>query len=178
MKRLWAVTVLLLLCTTAAFSGTDSHDVSLTISTIAALRVYQSAGAISLTIAAPGTAGSLPPDVTNATSYLQYTVASFTVYRILVSASGTVPAGTVLTVVASNPGAGGGGVNKGASAGSVALTDGMSATPVLTSIQSCYTGNVSGEGSNLTYTYGVGGTFGDEVPGGGSLTVTYTLVTP
>jgi len=54
----------------------------------------------------------------------------------------------------------------------------MSATTVLNTIQNCYTGNGATDGSRLTYTYGVGGTFGDEVPGSGTLTVTYTLVSP
>ena len=57
-------------------------------------------------------------------------------------------------------------------------TAGMSATTVLNTIQNCYTGNGATDGSNLTYTYGVGGSFGDEVPGSGTLTVTYTLVSP
>lgn len=172
-----AVLVVLALAAASAFAAvTDTHTVSLTLNAIATVKIAP-AGAITLVITEPVTAGGAPLDVTNATKYLQYTVVSSTAYRIAVSAAGAVPGGTLLKVTAAAP-VGATGTSVGTSAGAVTLTNGMAATALLTTIQNVFTGVAATSGANLTYTFGVGGTFGDEVPGTSSLTVTYTLTTP
>jgi hypothetical protein len=179
-RKLSVLVGLLALIAVASFAQTTTavQTVGLTVNTIATVRL-SGTGAISLAIGGPAIAGNPPADVaSDGSTYLQYTVVSGVAYQISVTASGAVPGGTVLSVTALAPEGAIGIGTIGTPVGAVTLRDPMPATALITNIKNVWTGVGATSGAKLTYNFGIGGTFGDEIPGTTSLVVTYTIATP
>ena len=166
----------LVMSISAAYSqNSDSHQVSISIPTIALLDI-ESAGVndITLTMTAPSEAGDGLADQTDNSLWLNVTsiVATGNTRDISVSVD-AVPAGIDLKVVsAAYSGSGFG--SWGSVGGEIKLS--TSSQNLVTGIKSGYTLNGENNGYNLTYTATPNtSTFGDLESGNTDITVTYTL---
>jgi len=123
------------------------------------------------------TSGAAIVAETDESRWLNYTsiVALNATNKITVKLTGTVPAGTTLTVEAADASTGDG--SKGGTAGEVTLDD-TDAHDLITGIGSCYTGNATSEGAQLTYTWSVNSTgYGDlRAASNETIGITYTIV--
>ena len=168
---LTAVALLLINGVALAQTDQDSHIVTMEVSSIAVLNV--TGGNITLTIAAPGTGGQVPPDDTDSTCYLQYTatVPSGQTRSLTVAWAGSdsAPAGCSLNVTATPSG----GANEGSTSGLRTISD--SAQNVVSSIGSCFTGTGATAGANLAYSLTVTDAASLVAGESTSATVTYTL---
>ena len=130
---------------------------------------------LTLSLVAPTEAGTTFADVTNSTLWLNYTTikTATTQYKVSVSMSPVV-SGFDLKVVA---GAASGAFGTAGSPQSLVTLSGTAQT-LINAIGSCYTGDGSNKGHNLTYTLSPSSTnFGNMVGGGTatSTTITYTI---
>ena len=161
-------------------ADTDTHNLTITIPSIAWLSIVEgTGGATDVTLAIPdvSTAGEeyFTSNVTDNSLYLHYTVLTSSDKKITAQiTSGTVPTALDLTVQATVGSAGGG--NQGTSAGEVTL-DGGVAQDVITTIGSCWTGTANTNGANLTYTLKLetGHTKDELTPTTANLVITYTI---
>ena len=121
-----------------------------------AMRILDVEGtAPTLSIVAPDEAGTAIADATSNTSWINYTsvIETGTTNKVTVALTGaTVPAGTTLKVVAAVD-AGLGDGSLGTPADEVTLS--TTAQDLITAIGSCYTGDGSSSGHQLTYTWSV-----------------------
>jgi hypothetical protein len=180
MKKLLAVVVILALCGVGSFAAdNDNHDVVLVISAIAALDVE---GADPLTLTIDDTAinpGDAPASDTDNTVRLQYTMIQATsVGTIDVTSTGTVPAGTSLSITVTPPAVGGVVSGDPGDVGTTAVLTGTddSSADIVTGIGSCKTGSAAGEGAVVLYTFAVTN-FTSLAPNGAGATVNivYTI---
>jgi len=172
------------LFTYAQDDNDDVHTVTLSVPEVALLDLEASAGTgITLGPAAPTEAG-LPVDFSAATDntiWMNYSSIVGTVVDPSRTVSvqittGTVPAGTELTVVAAADAGNGDGTMGTPSA---ALTLSGTAQDIITGVGSAYTGDGVNNGHNLTYTLSLlaaGGSYATlDFTTGTALSVTYTL---
>jgi len=165
-------------------TNTDAHDVVIGIPEVALLDIESGSGtSINLTPAAPSEAGNAISfsSTTNTSLWLNYSsiIGSTTEPTRKVTAaitSGTVPGGMLLKVLAAAD-AGGGDGTMGTSAGQLTLSG--TAQDLVTGIGSCYTGNGTSNGHQLTYTLllnPVAGSYANlDFDDANTLSVTYTL---
>ena len=169
-----------LIAATGAFAqstDTDNHTVTINIPVIQLLAI--DGGNVILDVQPPTNAGDPGTGDFDDTTSLFYTslVPSLGFNKITVEAAGaTVPAGTSITVQATNISAIGTG---GGSAGVVTFADMLlGAEDFITSIGSAYTGVTSGsDGAELTYTLGFTNFEALNAQASAVFTVTYTITT-
>jgi len=163
--------------TTNVFAAGDGTEAGEAVTyDLPAMKILDVEGtAPSLTFVAPDESGSAIAEVTSNTSWINYTsvIESGSTNKVTVALTGTVPAGTTLTVVAAD--AVGGNGNFGTPAAAVTLS--ATAQDLITEIGSCYTGDGDTNGHQLTYTWSVdAGGYANVVAASGSdITATYTI---
>ena len=168
MKRILAVLALLAVAVGAfAATATTTQIVDITISEVVAIAVNP-AGNIALGTVIP-TAGDPVGGDSDASTYLQYTVATSAACWISARLNAAMPAGTELHLVAVIGSAGGGG-SQGTATAERTLT--TSDQTIITAIANCYTGSAATEGANVTYSLVI---TGGPAPVVTSRTVTLTL---
>ncbi len=162
----------------------DNHDVTITIPEVALLDLEVATGSKNITLAAtaPTEAGNAISfaGATNSTLWMNYSSIKRAVVdpsrKVTVAYTGTVPAGTVLKVVAASDAGGGAGT-----VGTPAAVLNLSTTSqdFITGIGSAYTGTGASKGHNLTYTLDLAAAAGSyallDAANSGTVTVTYTL---
>lgn len=129
-----------------------------------------------LSFAAPSEAGAAVADVTSNGSWINYTsiIATGSTNKVTAAiTSGAVPTSTTLKVVAAADAAAGDGT-VGTPAAELTLSG--TGQDLVTAIGSCYTGDGSSAGHNLTYTWSVDADgYASVATANSSLTVTYTI---
>lgn len=159
----------------------DTHTLTVEIPELAILDI-EGGGAVTLTATVPTEAG-LPLDLTDTDNslWLNYSsiIGSTTepTRKVTVSVAGTnMPSGVNLKVVAAAD-AGNGGGNVGAPAAEVTLAATATEYDFITNVRSCYTGDGTSNGHQLTYSMTEdNGNYGDlDFDKDYTLTVTYTL---
>jgi len=167
----------LLVCTAGAGyaqTDTDNHQITVTVPNVALLDI-ESTGSkdITATFTAPTEAGNpLAAPANNTTLWLNYTSVKETLNRkISVSASALVPGVTISVLLAAPTGGAG---TLGTVAGA-AVPLAVAGTDVVTGIGSGYTGDGSGSGIQLTYSFAASDYTTLAESAGTTVTVTYTL---
>ncbi len=159
-----------------------SHQVTINIPEIALLDIEPSNSSIQLTASAPSEAGN-PLSFTGATNnslWLNYSsiigAAPDDNRKITVSATGTLPMGADLRVLASAVSGNGAGT-RGTPTGQVTISSTGQGYDIITGIGSCYTGNGVQNGHQLTYSLVENSAnYGNlRFDTNYSLTITYTL---
>lgn len=184
MKTLKSLTVVavIVLATTNVFADGDNnanaHNLTINIPEVALLDLEGST-AVTLAPTAPAEAGDALSfaSSTNSNIWVNYSSIVGTNETRNVTAqitSGSVPEGVNLKVAAAAD-AGQGKGTVGATAGTVNLSS--TAQSVITGVKSCYTGNGTSKGHNLTYTLELSSDddYAKLVQGSTNLTITYTL---
>ena len=165
------------LFTTNVFAQ-DTNEAGETVTyTLPAMAILDVEGtAPTLTFAAPAEAGDAVADVTSNGSWINYTsiIASGSTNKVTAEISaGSVPTSTTLKVVAAADASAGDGT-VGTPAAQITLSG--TAQDLITGIGSCYTGDGSSAGHNLTYTWSVDADgYASVATANASLTVTYTI---
>lgn len=133
----------------AAESDTATQTMDLNVDEIAVIDVTANPGV--MTIVAPATGGETPADVTDDTTFVQYTsTVTFGTTRSITAQMGNMeyaPSGTQLTLTASGMDDF---IGEGTSAGAV-IVDEFFARNIITGITSCATGTGAADGALLTY---------------------------
>lgn len=152
-----------------------SHSLTLTINQVALLDLEPAVSSISLIASTPSEAGAPVTEVSNNSSWLNYTscVATTSPARLVsVQLTGTLPPGVELRLRVS-PFSGAGQGVLGTSAGTVTLS--ATATTIVSGIRGCYTGNGANNGHQLTYTLVISNYAALEAAGYNPFLVSYTI---
>ena len=168
------IAIILILCNIGevlAADVTDTMVVHLNVEEIAVVNINPGSE-ITLTVSAPETAGDIPADTVNNSNYIQYTttVSGVSTKKITAQLSGVVLTGCSLKLESEV----GSGSNEGTSAGQVTLSS-VSASDIITGIETCATGTSSTDGAKLTYTLTVDDISSLIAGEQKHLTVTFTL---
>lgn len=155
---------------------TDAHTVTIGVPEVALVDVEPAAAKnISLNYTAPTEAGNPLEAATNTDLWLNYSSvkSSSNPTRTVTVMVDQVIGGADLKVLASSDNGGGAGT-VGSPSSEVTLT--TTDQTLISGIGSCYTGDGSSKGHNLTYSLALGGTYADlEAAVGTTVTVTYTI---
>jgi hypothetical protein len=158
-----------------AYAGaTAGTEPDVNIDDIKEIAVYNSHNP-TVTVAAPATPGNLPADVTDADTYLHYTVnvASATDTRKITAALTTGDVPSAYTIALTPVVGSGGGGTEGTAANITELTS--SEQDLVTGMVNCWTGVGATDGVNVTYTISCSAMPYYEADDRTSLAVTYTV---
>jgi len=156
----------------AADSNVATSGFNVNVSELALVDIEGTAGNLSITSPTGDEAGKPPTEDDDSATWMNYTVIVDTgdTKTVNAKASATV-AGCALDLTAAAD-AGGGAGTVGTSAGTITLS--TSDQPLVTGIGSCYTGDGTGKGHNLTYDLSITN-MGNVRSGTTAIVVTFTL---
>ena len=166
--------------TMAQDNGTAGHAINYTLPSMHIMNLQNTVAKPVLTFLAPATAGAKIAAVTNELSWINVTsiITTGKTKTIQVSRTGTIPAGTTLTVIAAAASANGNGSFGTPVGTAVDVTTTGTGQDLITGIGSCWTDAGVGMGYKLTYNWSVDAAYATGLVAAASataVTLTYTI---